>query len=168
MPPWERCLSFIAMSKSTIQNWNAKSQIRNPKCQGVMGFQRSKEPVCNAKSRSEIQTASLQCKIEIRDPNSQFAMQNRNKRSKQPVCNAKSKSEPVCNAESKSVIQTASSQCRIETREPNGQFGMQNRNQRSKQPVCNAKSKSGMVMMHLHWVPGIEWITEGPRVFFQG
>ena len=93
------------MSKSTIQNWNAKSQNRNPKCQGVMQFgmqnlsQRPKQPVCNAESKSVIQTvhnSTLECKkskpeskmsrrnavcnakIEIRHPDSQFVMQNRN------------------------------------------------------------------------------------------
>ena len=52
------------------------------------------------------------CKIEVKDPNSQFAMENRNQRSKQPVCNGKSKSE----------IQTASLRCKIKIRDLNSQF----------------------------------------------
>ena len=68
------------------------------KSQGIMQFsiyivepimQNAKQSVCNAKSK--IQKASLQWKIEIRDQNSQFAMQDLNQKSKQPVCNAKSK-----------------------------------------------------------------------------
>ena len=122
------------MSKSTIQNWNAKSQ-------------------------TGIQNVKAYAVFDSRDPNSQFAMQSRNQRSKQPVCSAESKSsiqtaslqmqdrnqwskQPVCNAESKSLIQTASLQWRIEISDPTSQFTMQNRNQRSKQPVRNAKSKS--------------------------
>ena len=63
----------VAMSKSTIQNWNAKCQIRNPKCQGVMQFSiHIVESIIQNTSRS----GSLRCKIEVRDPKSQFAMQN--------------------------------------------------------------------------------------------
>ena len=79
------------------------------KSQGIMQFSiyivepimlNAKQSVCNVKSKSKIQAASLKWKIEIRDPNSQFAMQNLNQKSKQPVCNANRNSE----------IQTASSQ----------------------------------------------------------
>ena len=134
------------MSKYTIQNWNAKSQTWNPTCQGVMQFSiYIVESIMQNARRSD----SLQCKIEIRDPNSQFAMQNRNQRSKQPVCNAESKSEiPTASLQCRIEISDPNSQfaMQIEISDPNSQFAMQNRSQRSKQPVCNAESKSGMVM----------------------
>ena len=82
------------MSKSTIQNWNAKSQIRNPKCQGVMQFLvYIVESIMQNTRRSD----SLQCRIEIRDPMS------------------KSKSR-IRNAKCQGAMQFSNSECKMSRR----------------------------------------------------
>ena len=58
-----------AMSKSTIQNWNAKSQIRNPECQGVMRFS-------NSECKMSRHNAVLQFWMQRRNAVFQFGMQN--------------------------------------------------------------------------------------------
>ena len=67
-------MAIRSMSKSTIQNWNAKSQIRNPKCQGVMRFSYSECKGAMEFSNSEcklssfrIRNAKTQCSFPIRN-----------------------------------------------------------------------------------------------------
>ena len=123
----------IAMSKSTIQNWNAKSQIWNPKCQGVMQFLIY---IVESIMQNTRRSGSLQCRIEIRDPKSQFAMQNRNQRSNVKIKKSNSEMQnvkaqcsfPIWNAKCQGAMQFSNSECKGPVQFSNSECKMSRRN----------------------------------------